>query len=112
MKRGEIYRTRERLPERGDKAGFYLIVSRDFVAGHDRLSTVIGAPIYGEVEGLSTEVVVGREDGLPRTSAIRCDFLTLLFKSKLTHFVGTLSPTKLEEVRRALRIALDIDGSG
>lgn len=109
MKRGEIYRTRERIPERGDKTGFYVIVSRDFIAQHERISTVIGAPIYSEITGLSTEVVVSREDGLPKPSAIRCDFLTLLFKAKLTQFVGTLSPPKMRELDRALRYALDLD---
>jgi len=31
VKRGEIYRTRERVPERGDKPGFYVVVSRTFI---------------------------------------------------------------------------------
>jgi len=109
VKRGEIYRTRERLPERGDKAGFYVIVSRNFIAGHGKISTVIGAPLYSEVAGLSTEVVVGREDGLPKLCAIRCDSLTLLQKRKLTQFVGTLSVRKMAELQRALRYALDLD---
>ena len=113
MRRGEIYRSRERVPERGAKPGFYVVVSRTFVAEHDDVSTVICAPVYGEVLGLTTEVVVGAEDGLPRTSAIRCDFLTLMFKSKLSHFVSTLSGTKLAQLNRALAHALDLpQGAG
>ena len=108
MRRGEVYRTRERVPERGDKPGFYVVVSRNFVARNDDVSTVICAPVYGEILGLTTEVVVGPEDGLPRTSAVRCDFLTLMFKSKLTHFVSTLSATKLAELNHALAHALDL----
>lgn len=109
MKRGEIYRTQERLPERGDKPGFYVVVSRSFIAGHDRIATVVCAPVYGEVQGLGSEVVLGPEDGIPRESAIRCDFLTLLFKRKLTGFVGTLSPAKMEQLNKALRYALDLE---
>ena len=90
MRRGEIYRTRERVAERGAKPGFYVVVSRTFVAEHDDVSTVICALVYGEILGLTTEVVLGPEDGLPRACAIRCDFLTLMFKSKLTHFISTL----------------------
>lgn len=108
MRRGDVYRTRERVPERGDKPGFYVVVSRNFVARNDDVSTVICAPVYGEILGLTTEVVVGPEDGLPRTSAIRCDFLTLMFKSKLTHFVSTLSATKISELNGALAHALDL----
>ena len=108
MKRGEIYRSRERVPERGGKPGFYVVVSRTFVISHEDISTVICAPVYGEVLGLSTEVVLGPEDGLPHVSAVRCDFLTLMFKSKLTHFVGTLSPTKIAQLNRALAYALEL----
>ena len=108
MNRGEIYRTRERVAERGDKPGFYVIVSRSFVARNDDVSTVICAPAYSEVLGLTTEVVLGEQDGLPKPSAIRCDFLTLMFKTKLTHFIGTLSTAKLAELDRALACALDL----
>jgi mRNA interferase MazF len=106
--RGEIYRTRERVPERGGKPGFYAVVSRAFVAENDDLSTVICAPVYSEVLGLTTEVVLGPADGLPRTSAVRCDFLTLMFKHRLTDFVATLSTAKLTELNRALAVALDL----
>ena len=92
MTRGEIYRTRERVPERGGKPGFYVVVPRVFIAENDDVSTVICAPVYSQVLGLTTEVVLGSNDDLPRTSTIRCDFLTLMFKSRLTQFVGTLSP--------------------
>jgi mRNA-degrading endonuclease toxin of MazEF toxin-antitoxin module len=85
-----------------------VFVSRNFIAGNDDVSTVMCAPVYGEVLGLATEVVVGADDGLPRTSAIRCDFLTLMFKTRLTEFVATLSPGKINELNRALAVALDL----
>jgi mRNA interferase MazF len=110
VRRGEIYRTRERVPERGQKPGFYVVVSRTFVAEHEDVSTVICAPIYSEILGLTTEVILGPEDGLPRSCAIRCDFLTLMFKSKLTHFVSTLSTFKLSQLNRALAHALELPG--
>lgn len=108
MTRGEIYRTRERSPERGGKPGFYVVVSRAFIVENDDVSTVICAPVYSQLLGLSTEVVVGPEEGLPRVSSIRCDFLTLMFKRKLTTFVASLSPRKLGELDKALALALDI----
>lgn len=108
MKRGEIYRTQEEIPERGYKPGFYVVVSRNFVAGNDDVSTVVCAPVYSEVLGLRSEVILGPEDGLPHESSIRCDFLTLMFKRKLTHVVGTLPANKLKELNHALRYALEI----
>ncbi len=108
MRRGEIYHPQEKVPERGHKPGFYVVVSRNFVASNEDISTVVCAPVYSEILGLRSEVVLEIEDGLPHQSAIRCDFLTLLFKQKLTHFVGTLSAGKLKELNRALRYALEL----
>src|SRR5437867_951713 len=109
MRWGEIYRTGEKGSERGHKPGFYVIVSRDFIAGNEDISTVICAPVYGEVLGLNSEVVVGPEEGAPRPSAIRCDFLMLMFKNKLTGFVATLPSQKRSELRQALVRALQLD---
>jgi mRNA interferase MazF len=106
--RGEVYRTGERSPERGGKPGFYVVVSRAFIAENDDVSTVICAPLYSQVLGLSTEVVVGPDEGLPRVSAVRCDFLALMLKRKLTTFVASLPPRKLAELNGALAAALDL----
>ena len=58
--------------------------------------------------GPSTEVVVGPEEGLPRVSSVRCDFLALMFKRKLTTLVASLPPRKVEELDQALAVALDL----
>lgn len=109
MKWGEIYRTREKISERGHKPGFYVVVSRDFVAGNEDLSTVVCAPVYSEVLGLKTEIPIGPGEGVPRDSSIRCDFLTLMFKSRLTTFVATLATEKQAELKQALIHALQLD---
>ena len=83
-------------------------MSRSFIATNDDIPTVVCAPAYSNVLGLSTEVVVGPEDGLPKTCAIRCDFLTLMFKSKLTGYVSQLGGAKTEELDRALAKAMEL----
>ena len=108
MKRGEIYHTEANIPERGHKPGYYVVVSRSFVAGNDDIATIVCAPVYSEILGLKSEVEIGVNEGLPHDSAIRCDFLALLFKRKLTEFVGTLPPRKINELNRALRYALEL----
>ncbi len=109
MRCGEIYRTRHEVRERGGKPECYLIVSRDFVAGNDDIDTVVCVPIYSRVLGISSEMVLGVDDGLARGSAARCDFLTLMFKKKLTHFVATLPVERIGELNRALAYALQLD---
>jgi mRNA-degrading endonuclease toxin of MazEF toxin-antitoxin module len=108
MKRGDVYRSSTRIAERGDKPGYYVVVSRSFIADSDDISTVICAPVYGEILGLATEVVVGRDEGIPRSSAIRCDFLMLMFKDKLTTKTGQLSEPKILALNRALARALEL----
>lgn len=107
---GEIYRTHDKVSERGWKPGFYVVVSRDFIARNDDVSTVMCAPVYSEVLGLRTEVVIGPDEGVPRESAVRCDFLMLMFKSRLTGYVSSLSPSQRQQLRRALAAALQLDG--
>jgi mRNA-degrading endonuclease toxin of MazEF toxin-antitoxin module len=106
--RGEVYRSPEKVPERGHKPGFYVVVSRSFIAGNNDVSTVVCAPIYTEFLGLATEVAVGSEVGLPRESSIRCDFLTLMLKRRLTTLVGRLGVAGLRDLDRALKVALEV----
>jgi len=106
VRRGDIYRTQERIAERGDKPGFYVVVSRNFIGENTDISTVICAPVYSQILGIRSEVEIGTAEGLPHRSAIRCDFLMLMFKNKLTHLVGTLPALKVRELDEALKYAL------
>jgi len=53
--------------------------------------------------------MVGIEEGLKHDSSIHTDALMSIPKSLLTHYVGMLSPTKLQELNQALAIALSLD---
>ena len=70
---------------------------------------MICAPIYTSREGLSTQVVVGASEGLKHESSVHCDGLVSLPKTALTNFVGALPSRKLDELKRALRVALDVE---
>ena len=85
----------------------FVVVSRQVLID-SKFSTVICAPIYSAYHGLSTQVLVGIEQGLKHDSSIHCDDLVSLPKSVLTDYVGSLPPAKLVELNRALRAALDI----
>ncbi len=84
-----------------------MVVSRQVLI-ESRFSTVICAPIYSAHDGLSTQVLVGVDEGLKHDSSIHCDELVSLPKSVLTGFVGALSSQKVQALNRALRIALDL----
>ena len=63
------------------------------------------APITSTIRGLPSEVVVGIKEGLQHDSAINLDSIQTVEQWKLSHYVGTLSEERLEEVCRALGVA-------
>jgi mRNA interferase MazF len=71
-----------------------------------RFPTVICAPIFSRGHGFSTQVAVGIDEGLKHESWILCDNLVSLRKTQLTRFVGSMPRTRMDEVDRALKMAL------
>ncbi|MGE3388270.1 MAG: type II toxin-antitoxin system PemK/MazF family toxin [Bdellovibrionales bacterium] len=106
MKRGELYRVAKPSSRDPKKHRVFVIVSRQILI-ESKFSTVICAPIYSKHDGLSTQVLVGVEEGLKHDSSIHCDELVSLPKSYLTSYVGILSANKIRQLNQALRIALD-----
>ena len=106
MRRGELYRVHRRGADPKRYRSF-AVVSRQVLID-SRFSTVICAPVFSSGEGLSTQVAVGPDEGLKHESWIVCDNLVSLLKSDLTQYVGSLSPAKLSELNRALKMALGL----
>jgi len=107
VKRGALYRVAHPSARDPKKFRVFVVVSRQAVID-SRFSTVICAPVYSVHDGLSTQVLVGMEEGLKHDSSIHCDELVSLPKSALTSYIGTLSPQQMQALNRALRMALDI----
>lgn len=107
MKRGELYRVPNPTARDPKKSRVFVVISRQILLD-SRFSTVICAPVYSSHHGLSTQVAIGVDEGIKHESSIHCDELVSLPKSALTNYVGALSSRKLEELNKALRIALDI----
>ena len=104
MKRGELYRVR-RPPGDPKPARVFVVVSRQALID-STFSTVVCAPVFTQWHGLPTQVSVGTTEGLKHESAIQCDGLMSLEKSRLTDYVGELSIDKLRELDDALLVAL------
>ena len=106
MRRGELYRVR-RPPGDPKPARVFVVVSRQPLI-ESTYSTVICAPVFTQWHGLPTQVAVSAREGLKHESAIQCDGLMSLEKSRLTDFVGELGPEKLRELDGALLVALGL----
>jgi len=107
MKRGELYRVTKPSSRDPKKSRVFVVVSRQILID-SRFSTVICAPIYSRYDGLSSQVLVGIDEGLKHGSSVHCDELVSIPKSMLTNFVGSLSPEKLEALNKALKVALEL----
>ncbi len=107
MKRGELYRVAHPSARDPKRSRVFVVVSRQLLL-NSRFSTVICAPIYSKHDALSTQVLVGVDEGLKHDSSIHCDELVSLPKTVLTQFIGNLSPSRIDALNRAIRIALDL----
>jgi mRNA interferase MazF len=105
MKRGELYRVAHSASADPKKSRVFVVVSRQGLLA-TRFSTVICAPVYSTHDGISTQVLVGIDEGLKHDSSIHCDALMSLPKSMLT---GSLSPAKIQELNQALKVALELE---
>jgi mRNA interferase MazF len=104
LRRGEIYRVHRPA---GDPKLFrsYVIVSRPTLID-SRFPTVICAPIFSRAQGVSTQVMIGIDEGMKHEGWILCDNLVSLRKAELSQYIGSLPVAKLAEVDRALKTAL------
>ncbi len=108
MRRGELYRVYKGSGADPKKYRVFVVVSRQVLID-SKFSTVICAPVYSSYDGLSTQVRIGIEEGLKRDSSIHCDELVSIPKSSLTHFVGSLSHHKIQELSHAIGIAAGLE---
>ena len=106
MRRGEIYLLSKATGDPKRQRAF-VVVSRQALID-TRFSSAICAPVYTQHDGLSTQVLIGIEEGLKRDSSIHCDELVSLPKNILTRYVGRLNETQIGELNRALSTALDL----
>jgi mRNA interferase MazF len=108
VKRGDLYRVYKASKIDPKKQRVFVVVSRQIVID-SRFSTVICAPVYTKYHGLSTQVPAGPEVGLKHDSAIHCDELVSIPKSRLTNYIGRLNEEKLMHLREALMTAMDLE---
>ncbi len=105
INRGEIWLHVFATP---DKRRPVLVLSRQGVI--PLIRAVMVAPITSTIRGIPSEVPVGLDEGLKHPSAVNLDHIQTVEKSKLRHYLGSLSPAKLEDVCRALIVATGCSG--
>jgi mRNA interferase MazF len=100
MTRGEVW-----IAEVGRKHRPVLVLTRTEVIDVRTLVTV--AEITTNIRGIGAEVMLDhRTTGLERESAVNCDGLHTVTQALLTHRVGQLDDTSMQQVCSAVNYAL------
>ena len=100
MKRGEIRWYTFRLP---DKRRPVMILTRDDVI--DRLNELIVVPATRTIRGLTTELVLAPEDGMPVACALNFDHVSFAQRNRIGSVICSLPESRWSEARSALMIA-------
>ncbi len=103
MKHGEI-RWYKFMPP--NKKRPVLILTRDSVLEY--LGEVTIAPITTTVRNIPSEVLLLKSDGMPQDCVVNCDHLQTVSKGKIGPLITSLPSSKMLDVGRAIRFALDI----
>ncbi|MEW6608709.1 MAG: type II toxin-antitoxin system PemK/MazF family toxin [bacterium] len=103
MKRGDIRWYKFKSP---DKKRPVLILTRNSILEY--LGEVTIAPITSTIRDIPGEVFLTEDDGMKKDCAINFDHIQTVSKGKIGSLITTLSPEKLEQVRRAILFALDL----
>ncbi|OBI40426.1 mRNA interferase MazF3 [Mycobacterium kyorinense] len=90
-----------------DKTRPVVILTRELVRPH--LMRVTIAPITGAIRGLSTEAVVGVENGLQQTSVVSCDNITTIPTDAIGRHIGYLLPHQEAALSQAISAAFDLE---
>lgn len=98
---------REICLARLDKTRPVVVLTRE--AARSAMTKVTVAPITSTVKGLSSEVLVGRQNGLDRQSAISLDNVLTIPKNRLGRAIGFLTGAQEQQLARAAVLAYDLD---
>ena len=90
-----------------DKTRPVLVLTRELVRPH--LTRVTVAPITSTVRGLSTELPVGRDNGLDHPSVVSCDNVLTIPATALGRQIGRLLPEQEPALTAALHAAFDLE---
>jgi mRNA interferase MazF len=84
-----------------------LLLSRS--SAYSYLHKFIVAEITTTIRGIRIEIAVGNREGLGKHSVVNCDNLRTISKTALVKKMGSLSPSRYPEVKRAVGYALGWD---
>lgn len=103
MKRAEVWWA-ELPPPVGNRP--VVILTRDAVL--HSIGSIVVTLVTRTVRGLSTEVVLGRQQGLPVRCVANLDNILTVPRERLRRLMGACDTAKVKELNQAAKTALDL----
>ena len=103
MKRGEVWWA-ELPPPVGSRP--VVILTRDSVL--HSIGAIVVALVTRTVRQLSTEVVLGRRQGLPVRCVTNLDNILTVPRHRLKRLMGACDAAKIAELNQAIKVAFDV----
>jgi mRNA interferase MazF len=103
MDRGEIWWAD--LPDPVGRRPVLILTRSSAVASRNQ---IVVAQITRTAHHLPSEVVLRKNDGLPKDCFVNCDVLLTVPKTLLLQYVTKLSTPKMNQVQAALKFAMEI----
>jgi mRNA interferase MazF len=104
MRRGEIWWAELEAP-----AGQRPVVLLSRNEAYSVRSLVIVAPITTRIRHISSEVSLGRPEGMPQECVANLDTITTIPKDCLRSRITSLNPKKLSEIDAAIHFAMGME---
>ena len=101
MNRGEVRWYKFQKP---DKKRPIVILTRN--SAMEFLGEITAAPVTSTIREIPSEVVLGREDGMPRECAVNLDHIQTVSKGRIGPLITSLGPTRMQEIKASLLFAL------
>ncbi|WP_019876875.1 type II toxin-antitoxin system PemK/MazF family toxin [Sporichthya polymorpha] len=89
-----------------DKVRPAVVLTRETVL--PRMANITVAPVISTIRGLSTEVLVGPENGLDHECVISCDNITTVPTSAVQGRIGYLMADQEDRLADAINLAFDV----
>jgi mRNA interferase MazF len=86
-----------------------VILTRDAVV--QSIGSIVVALVTRTVRQLPTEVVLGRQQGLPVRCVANLDNILTVPRERLTRLMGACNAAKIDELNQAIKAALDVPWS-
>ena len=103
MNRGDVRWYRFSRP---DKRRPVLILSRDSTLQF--LGEVTVAPVTSTIREIPSEVLLTKQEGMPRDCAVNLDHIQTVSRGKIGALIARLEPASMREVALSIRFALDL----